>query len=510
MKISATTAALACGLLACALLAWNGAWRPNLELTDLRPAGRYWEDLSLSASAYLQRSARGPLPVIVNGTPEAEDLKHGFRRNLVRSAQEHGIRSWQFWRTVPVRPFLNRARVVQRPYEDAGRSQLMSWGYRLLGGVAPYLGLWVALLLALPALLWTTWELARAGRPVAGAVFALAVGSSCFASDLLTMAYAATGFHLVGLLLVTALACHAFLGQPGSLATLLPRAVIGGLLFLVCALCRHSSLSLLPALLLCLFVAGWRLGGGRAHTRRAVSLGLLAAAVFTAPYLVVRAVEKPSAHDVWATVWEGLGDFDRSKGFVWSDPELRGFLRRQGLPVSEADAMEFQGPESEAITRRAVVDAISNDPLWYAGILAKRLGATLTLWKLRPWGPRDGRSMALAEHPNEGSIDVYWGMTATADFFGAGPWRGELGLSLLLAPLLLLPLVWVARAGQRASAPAQLGALAALSLGTMAIPLGVGTASGFEPQTHVLVPLLAFALLAQALADSARGAEGAR
>jgi hypothetical protein len=508
VRLPPTAAALACGLLAGALLAWNGSHRPNLALDDLRPAGRYWEDLALAGSTYLQRATATPGPVIVNGTPEAEDLKHGFRRNLLRGVEELALRPWQFWRTVPVRPFLNRARVVQRPYEDGGRPLLMAAGYRLLGGVAPYLGLWVALLFALPSLLWTTWELARAGWPLAAGVFALAVGSSCFAADLLTMAYAATGFHLVALLLLAALACHAFLARPGTVAALLARCLAGGLLFLVCLLCRASSLALVPALLLSVGVAAWRLAGGRASWRRGAALALLAGGVFLGPYALLRALAKPSAHDVWATVWEGLGDFDRSKGFVWSDPELRAFLQREGLPVSPLDGMEFQGPASEAVTRRAVVTAIRQDPLWYGGILARRLGATLTLWKLRPWGPRDGRSLAPATHPNEGSTDVYWGMTATADFFGAGPWRQELGLSVVLAPLVLLPLLWglSPRARQpatRAGAAAQLGALATLSLGTMAIPIGVGTASGFELQSHVLVPLLALGLLVQGLAEGA-------
>lgn len=499
-----TAAPLVIGLLASALLFCNASFRPNLALDDLRPAGRYWEDLALSASDYLERESPGSGPPLQNGTPDAEDLKHGYRRNLVRGAAELGIAPWQFWRTVPLKPFLDRGRIVQRPYEDAGRSQLMALGYRVLGGVAPYLGLWIAVLLAAGLLVWIAWELCAAGLPGAAAVFTLACGSSCFLTDTLSLAYSAMGFHVVAMLLLSAVSVYAFVGRPGSLLGLLLRFAAAGLLFWVCCLCRTSSLALLPAFLLAAAGGAWRLSG--ASARRAALPAVLASAVFLAPYGVSRMLAKPSAHDVWATVWEGLGDFDRSKGFVWSDPALREFLRQQGMDVSERDGMEFQGPESESLSRQAVLDAVRDDPGWFLGILAKRLFATLTLTKLWPYAPSDGRSMEPATHPNEGSTDVYWGMSRTADFFALGPLVFELRVGLLLAPLAaLLALLGAARlglvAGQARPAAGQLGLLACLGAGALALPVGITVAAGFEPQSYLLVPLMGLALLVQAMAE---------
>lgn len=497
------------GLLASALLAWNAAWRPNAALGELRPAGRYWEDLALAASAYLQRAQALERAAIVNGTPEAEDLKHAYRRNLMKGVDERDIRPWQFWRTVPLRAALDRGPIVQRPYEDAGRATLMAAGYALLGGVAPYLGLWIALLFAVPALVWVNCELWRAGLPVAAAAFVFALASSCFVAEVLTLAYSASGFHVVALLLLTALATYAFLGRGHSRAGLVARFAAAGLGFLACTLARSSTLALLPAFLLAAAAAGWRLAGSeawRVRLARAAPPALLAAALFAAPWGVSRALQKPTQHDTWATLWEGLGDFDRTHEFAWSDPALRAYLRRHGLPVSEKEGIEFQGPESETIARDSMLRAIREDPAWYAGILAKRLLATVTLQKLWPYGPSDGRSMAPATHPNEGSIDVYWGMTTTADFFGLGPWRRELGVGLILAPLVALVFLWGAgRLGlvRPVGAPVagQLGVLICLTIAALALPLIVSLAASFEPQSFLLVPLLGLGLLAQEIAS---------
>ena len=74
------------------------------------------------------------------------------------------------------------------------------------------------------------------------------------------------------------------------------------------------------------------------------------------------------------------------------------------------------------------------DPLWYAGILLKRLAATVTQWKLRSWGPWSGHPVAPRGHPSEGVIDAYYALTTTVDFVGAGPFRLELPLPVLVLP----------------------------------------------------------------------------
>jgi len=93
---------------------------------------------------------------------------------------------------------------------------------------------------------------------------------------------------------------------------------------------------------------------------------------------------------------------------------------------------------SEAIFRGAVLRDIREDPGWYAGILARRLWATLSLRKVWPWGPVAGRSFVPAQAPEEGVTDNYFQLTAQADWFSIGGHLVELPVFVLLIPTLAL------------------------------------------------------------------------
>src|SRR5206468_12338898 len=110
--------------------------------------------------------------------------------------------------------------------------------------------------------------------------------------------------------------------------------------------------------------------------------------------------------------------------------------------------------ENEVVLRGFLLRDIRADPGWYAGILARRVAATVSLYKLWPWPPLGGASIVAARSDNEGVTDNYYSMIAQADWIGLGPWTAEAPMALVLAPtLLLLGLCCLPRATPRWEAP---------------------------------------------------------
>jgi hypothetical protein len=128
-------------------------------------------------------------------------------------------------------------------------------------------------------------------------------------------------------------------------------------------------------------------------------------------------------------------------------------------------------------------------------ILVKRTLATLTQWKLWHWPPRRGRSFRPRTHPNEGKIDAYYALTATADHFAVGPLRFELPLFVLLVPAWSLP--WLLRTAP--AARAALGWLTCLSAGLLVLPVLLTTAGALETQAFMLTYFAGDALAIEAL-----------
>src|SRR5207245_7335267 len=135
-----------------------------------------------------------------------------------------GIAPAQFWRTLGEPWLTPRQWLVVRRFDDSGRAALLGLGFRLLGGTAPFLLPWLAVLAALPVVLWMATELAGAGRPAAAVVFGVLVGCSAFVLDILMLGYAAAGFQLVALLALAAFSTYAALARP-TLRGLAARAV---------------------------------------------------------------------------------------------------------------------------------------------------------------------------------------------------------------------------------------------------------------------------------------------
>jgi hypothetical protein len=472
---------------------------------------RYWEDMHTASAAYLF----GRFPMLANTVVKYRDEQGNIRfaeqhPHLSRTAREEGIEPWQFWRTVPSRRFLRRTQLTtQNRFDDSGRPLLLALSFHVLGGISPFLVFWLAWLGAVPVLLWLAWEFWRSAHATAGAAFLLLLGLSAYAADTLSLAYSTAGFYLLCLLTLLAWVVYACLGGPTTRRGFLVRALAGGLVFAVCTLCRGDCLVLIPAFVLALVLAARRVEGGR----RWIALALLGACAFLSPYTAARfAVDRtvartfaeqgvreqfPQHHKPWWSYWTGLGDFDRTKGYCWSDMALWAAVERAGgTPVTST----YYDPRNEEILRRIILADIAGDPGWFAAILAKRFLVTLSQWKLWPWGPWSGRSMAPSTHPNEGVIDSYYELTARADWFGFGLRRIEVPIPLIVLPawgLALLALL--ARRREPGSARAKrllrsLGSLLLLSLGALAEPVLVTTAGALEPQAFNLVYFLGIAL----------------
>lgn len=477
-----TAAALAAGAACCALiLADTAALRADLDYGELTAYRRLWTDLALGVSGYLD--ARYP-PAQEGAASAVAARPVAACREIVleRIARRH-IKPWQFWRILRDDPFL-RERIAFRagPYDDPGRGLVLAAAFRARGGVAPFLLVWLGTLCAVPVVVWTAVESFRARVPVAGMVFLAGLGLWPFALESLALARSAAGFYLLALLALVPVALYGTLGDPT------PRGAAGrwaaaGLVLGIAALCRSSALFTLPAFALALALTVRRLA---APTRRArLATAAACAAALLAPWALVR---QPQHHDVWAAVWEGLGDFDRTKGHAWSDPVADDRVRRDGAPGRLS-------PEGMALMKKDVVDHVRGDPGWYAAILARRAFAVITQQRLWPSVRADGTWVQRSTSANEGFMDKYYDYTTTADFVGFGDRQVELPVALLVLPTLGL-LAWAAADRRLRSRAAPVLVLMAAAL---PLPVLVTTAGGAEPQAFAVAYGLGFSLLADAL-----------
>jgi hypothetical protein len=510
--------ALPATVLAAVVLLWNvhhGLQRSAPRLADF-PA-RYFADVSVATHLYL----RGEYPVASYRVRRAAVNPRGdqaFTRYV--SALEEATRAAG---ATPARPFATAGapggddeRMYVRRRDDSGRAYLLGLAFRVLGGVAPYLLFWMAPLLAVAVLGWIAFETAAAGWTVAGQVFVALLALSAYVTDLLALAYSPAGFYLVGVMALAAYAAYAFRAHGVTLAGVMGRTTAAGAVVAVCALCRSGTLVLVPFFVAAAFVAlRHRLGPPAAErsagvwvaaprgARREVAIPRWAAALAAAsavligPYLACTSVTaaaaartaaaysvtaEPQDHDVWISVWEGLGDFDRTHGFVWDDIDAQ---------VAVGD-WRLGTLRSAEILRDQVLLGVRRDPSWYAGILARRTLATLTQWKLLPWAPLGGRSIRPRSAHNEGAIDSYYALTSNLDWFRAGPLRFEVPVPLFWVAVLAAFVL--AFRGREPAARAAGPALALVLVATLALPVAVTTAGALETQAVAVAYFLAVGL----------------
>ena len=494
---------LAIGCAAAALLlAHTAVARAGTDYTEMRAFRRLWSDWALGVTYLLD--ARFPVSAEKESRrawPEWTATVETYKQIALVRIRQDDLSPLRFWRTLKIEPF-QRDRGRPRPddADDPGRAHVLASAFRLLGGPAPFLVLWLAPLVALPVIAWTAYELAGAGRPLAAAVFLALLGFSPFVVEVLSLPRSAVGFHVLALLLVVPLAVYAALPARPTVKGLVLRAAFGGIVFGLCAVCRSSALLMLPGFALAFALGAGRIDARRPMARAAAALGL--AVLFATPYAALR---RPQHHDVWAAVWEGLGDFDREKGHAWSDDVAE-------RVVQAAGARSRTSAEGQGILRALVLRDVREDPAWFVGILARRIAATVGQTKLWPRTSTDGLWMARGRTPNEGFLDKYYGYTTTVDFLGWGEHRVELPIPVLLAPsVIVLVLALWPRSGRVGPPPSRALRIAAessrpalwvigcVALAALPVPVLLTTAGGAEPQAFAIVYLLGAGFAAEAL-----------
>lgn len=476
----------------------------RLSLSDETTDGRYWEEMNIAVQLFHHREYPVASYEVEHTFFSRDPRARAFREALARETAAAGVRPWQFWRAIGGETLLGPHRHIVLKRDDRGRVLALAAAFRLLGGVAPYLLFWLGLLAALPVLLWTAIELGRSGRPVAAVAFLPLVGASPFVAETLALAYSGVGFYVVTALALVPLAAYATSPRPTPRG-LLVRVALAGLTIALVGLCRRASLLLLPGYALALLVALWRLEGPAGRLRRVV-VGLPLAMVLlvgplAAATAVLGSVERATAarygtgtgrprHSLWLNLWEGLGDFDRTKGYVWSDKKA------MQAAIDEVGEERLLSARTEKFFRNRILRDIREDPGWYAGILLRRLFATFAQRKLWPRAAGEGETFAPSTAPNEGVIDSYYSLATTVDVVGVGPLRVELPGWLLPLPTLALLLVWL-----RGGAGRDPLLLAPPAAALLVVPVALSTASALETQAFAFVHALALGVLAQRLAD---------
>jgi hypothetical protein len=446
---------------------------------------RFWDDMYVSVSRYLDwRYGPKRRP----GDPD-EDVA-AVKDMLVWKSSEAGIRPSEFWRTIRDAPFLR----VQRktwipPLEDPGRPILLAAAFTLLGGVAPYLLIWLGTLASIPALLWILWEARESRAALAGSLFVASCVSSPFVVESLSLPHSAVAFYLLAAFIMVAFGLYAFLGEGGSRRGFLLRSLIASVGFAVCCICRAGALLMAPVFGLALLEAARRVWPD--HVRgglvRQCLLAALLTGVFVAPYLLVR---PPQHHNFWISCWEGLGDYGTDRGYSWYDRDLKRWLAARGRPPF--DHPRYVSHEDDAYVGQSVRRDIMSHPAWFAAVLGRRFVDTLSLAKLRPHRAWDGYSI---EPPA-----LHYKYTTPVDWFGVGRWKVELPVAVLWAGTILL-LGWWAWARWRSRVETKrrlerrISLMLALGTATLALPVLMTTAAGMETETFALTHFLGLSLL---------------
>ena len=446
------------------------------RLDSLPSAWRFWDDLALGIGRYVDATSAGER--MEGAGPDLSPLVTTYAPLVIEKVRTFRVRPYEFWRTVPDQKFRTlRAPFSAAAFEDAGRGQLLAWGFRLLGGVAPYLLLWLGVLFFAPVWMWLNYELLRAGWSVAALVLTGLLSLSPYTFEILTLPHSAAGFYFGALAGVAAFAV-AILRFPPPFAGVVIRSILLISLILMAVWCRGGSVFFLPVAFGLVWIA-LRTGGGCGRGAALVT----ALALVVMPAVVLR----PShAHNVWLSLWEGLGDFVGDRGYSWYDADANAFLRSRG--VAGFSDPKFVTVQHEAAFREALVGDLVRSPWWFCGILLKRTIATVAMTKLAPWGPRDGESKSAPY--------FHYKYTTPIDWFG---WRGrliEVPVSALWAPTLLL-LVW--NFWGRCE-PAHSRILSAVALAALPVPVLMSTAGALETQAFGLTYFIGASFLAQRIA----------
>ena len=445
-------------------------------------AWRFWDDMTIAIARFVDRTSGAPRLE----TSEGDLAALAGHRALVESKIENtDLKPTEFWRTVNDQKFrLKHAPFAAPKFEDPGRSLLLLAGFRVLGGVAPYLLVWIGALAFIPVLFWISWEFVATGHGTAGLGFATLVSFSPYWAECLSLPHSAVAFYLGGLVALAAFAMAAFLpraGGPLAWRSLAWRGALLAALLIVDVWCRSGSIFFVPVAIVVATI-GFHRGGLSKARASALALALIA--------LPVAALRPHEVHSVWAALWEGLGDFGTDHGYSWYDADASRHLgEHHGLPVRR-ELRYITAAEEKAFGEDFIHDVTTN-PLWYARVLGRRLAATTLLTHLDPWGPRDGESRRTPL--------FHYKYTTPVDWFGWEDGAREVPVSVLYVPTLVLILASLAR---RPAGLGELGVLGAIAAATLPVPVLITTAGALETQAFTLVYFLGAAFLLQRGVDT--------
>lgn len=485
------------------LLWFNTASIRTTNLSKMHSTWRYMDDMALASQRWLHW--RGLLDESRDAPAvNLDKMARHFRQHVLSRVRRQHIQPHQFWRKVSHGRLLRALSHVEKPrFEDRGRSLMLAVAFLLVGGVAPYLELWLGVFLCFPVLAWCAFELVGAGRSIAACATVLAVANSPFVIETLSLPHSAVAFYLITALAIVALGTYALMGRSRSRAGLLARLAAVAVVLAVATMARSSTVFLLPALAWAalwatervMLAGGWPRGSPAVRLLKHLALAAALGLMLITPYLALRPAV---SHNVWISLWQGLADFGADRGYAWGDGGPKEVLQRSGIEPFVTP--RHVTAEQERFFRNAVLGDIRKDPLWYASILGKRVVATAGMTRLLPWAPVDGVSL---RYPL-----FHYRYTTPADWVCFGRRRRELPVQVFwLPPLVLAAIWWFARRRGDVESQSRLRAtgklLAVIAVGALGAPVAVSTFSGIETQVFVLVYFVAFAFAIDEVARAA-------
>jgi len=83
---------------------------------------------------------------------------------------------------------------------------------------------------------------------------------------------------------------------------------------------------------------------------------------------------------LWQSVWEGFGEFTNPFSAVLDDGVTFSQIKKE-LPN-----VEYDSPQYQELLKKKVVKGLKSHPMWYIGMLPKRLGNMFVLRNVNDWG----------------------------------------------------------------------------------------------------------------------------
>lgn len=134
-------------------------------------------------------------------------------------------------------------------------------------------------------------------------------------------------------------------------------------------------------------------------------------------------------HVFWHPIWCGFGEFPNPYGFVWDDEVAAKRVE------SQVPGTVFASKEYEAVLKRDVVEQITHHPLWFTGLIFKRLGNFAGNWTESLPGGGRGYPLIAAALLLLSFVGFVYGVIVRRDWlalFVVLPFAFDIGIPLLI------------------------------------------------------------------------------